>query len=71
MTTGKIIGINEDKVSEIKIQFANQVNNPEKIDPPIPLMLSEVYIENKLVLYVHVPASSEVHRLKKKKKNIL
>ncbi len=59
----KIVGINEDVVDKIKLDFANLVNNPQKINPPMPLMLQEMYIDDKLILYVYVPESSEVHKL--------
>ncbi len=58
-----IVGINEDAVYKIKSDFANLVNNPLKINPPMPLMLQEIYIDDKLILYVYVPESSEVHKL--------
>ena len=51
---GEVIGINEELASSIKIDFANMVNNKEKINPPIPLMLQEIYLDGKLVLYVYV-----------------
>lgn len=60
---GKVVGVNEELVSTIKINFANAVNNREKINPPMPLMFQEAYIDNLLILYVYVPESSEVHKL--------
>ena len=32
----------------------------------MPLMLQEAYIDSKLVLYVYIPESSEVHKLNSK-----
>ena len=60
---GKVVGVNEELASTIKINFANAVNNKEKINPPMPLMFQEAYIDNHLILYVYVPESSEVHKL--------
>ncbi len=60
---GKVAGVNEELASTIKINFANAVNNREKINPPMPLMFQEAYIDNFLILYVYVPESSEVHKL--------
>ena len=54
---GKVVGVNEELVSTIKINFANAVNNREKINPPMPLMFQEAYIDNLLILYVYVPES--------------
>ena len=62
----EIIGVDEDKVQLIKEKFANLANNPQKINPPMPLMLKETYIDDKIVLYVYIPESSEVHRLNNK-----
>ena len=59
----EIVGVNEDAADKIKVDFANLVNNPQKINPPMPLMLQEMYIDDKLILYVYVPESSEVHKL--------
>jgi len=63
---GTIVGIDEDSVSTIKTNFANLMNNNEKINPSMPLMLQEAYIDSKLVLYVYIPESSEVHKLNSK-----
>lgn len=60
---GKIVGVDEEKISLIKTDFANLVNNKEKINPPVPLALQDAYIDSKSILYVYVPESSEVHKL--------
>lgn len=62
----EIIGVNEESVQSIKEKFANLTNNSQKINPPMPLMLKETYIDDKIVLFVYVPESSEVHRLNNK-----
>lgn len=41
---GTIVGIDEDSASTIKTNFANLMNNNEKINPSMPLMLQEAYI---------------------------
>lgn len=63
---GTITGVDEDSASIIKTNFANSMNNNEKINPSMPLMLQEAYIDSKLVLYVYIPESSEVHKLNSK-----
>ena len=63
---GTIVGVDEDSASTIKTNFANLMNNNEKINPSMPLMLQEAYIDSKLVLYVYIPESSEVHKLNSK-----
>ena len=63
---GAIIGVDEDNATTIRNNFANSMNNIEKINPSMPLMLQEAYIDSKLVLYVYIPESSEVHKLNSK-----
>ncbi|MCM1197205.1 MAG: putative DNA binding domain-containing protein [Roseburia sp.] len=60
---GQIVGVDEEKISSIKTNFANLVNNKEKINPPVPLAFQDSYIDSKFVLYVYVPESSEVHKM--------
>lgn len=59
----EIIGVDEELSGSIKAKFANLVNNKEKINPPMPLMLQEIYVDYKLLLYAYIPESSEVHKL--------
>ena len=55
-----VIGVNEDSVSKIKKDFINTLNNPTKIRPSLFLNLEEIEYENKTILWVYVPVSSEV-----------
>lgn len=59
---GDITGINQKKISQIKKEFANTINNSQKINPPAYLGIEEVDIENKKILYINIPESSQVHR---------
>ena len=63
---GTIVGVDEDSASTIKTNFANSMNNNEKIKPTMTHMLQETYIDSKLDLYVYIPESSEVHKLNSK-----
>ena len=56
----KIIGVNPDAVRGMKKNFINMLNNPQKISPPLLLELEEIAIDGKLVLYVYIPAGSQV-----------
>ena len=59
---GEISGVDPDKTEQIKKDFVNSLNNPQKINPACYLSLEDILIENKTVLHVFVPESSLVHR---------
>jgi len=63
---GKVVGVNEDNVKQMKKDFVNLCNNPEKIFPTLHLELKEYIIDSKTILYTYVPESSDVHRTKNK-----
>jgi len=46
----------------MKKDFSNLCNNPQKISPTVYLQMLEYEIEDKTILYIRVPDSSEVHR---------
>lgn len=56
-----IIGIDEDKLDSLKKDFSNLCNNSQKINPTVYLSLKELEINKKLILYIYVPESSNVH----------
>lgn len=62
----KIVGVDELKAFEIKKDFSSNINNSNKLFPYFPIMLNDIYIDGKLVLYVYVPRSSFVHKLNNK-----
>jgi len=57
---GNVIGVNRKAVAEMKKNFVNMLNNPQKITPTLFLNLEEIETDGKLVLYVYVPVSSQV-----------
>jgi len=59
---GKIIGIDEARIEQIKKDFATTVNNPQKINPAFYLTIEELLVNKKAILYIYVPESSQVHR---------
>lgn len=61
---GKVVGIDPDKLDAIRRDFATTINNPQKLSPPCYLSLQTVHVGQRDVLYLHVPASSQVHRCK-------
>ncbi len=59
---GKITGIDVNYIEQIKKNFVNAVNNPQKISPAFYLTIEEIEISGKSILYIYVPESSQVHR---------
>ena len=58
---GQIVGIDPDQVAQIKKEFASNLNNRQKVNPPIYLTLNQYEVDGKTVLHVFVPMSSDVH----------
>ena len=61
---GEVRGIDENCIDQLKRNFVNMINNPEIINPPCYLSIVEVEHENKKLLHIIVPQSSQVHRCK-------
>lgn len=59
---GAISGINYNSVKKLKKDFANLCNNPQKIFPAVHLEIYEYAIQERVVLYVYVYESSDVHK---------
>jgi len=59
---GKIVGTYRDYINNQKRNFANLCNNPEKIFPTVHLEMKEYEIDEKIILYVYVYESSDVHK---------
>lgn len=59
---GHIQGIHPDFVEKIKKDFITNIHNPQKISPPAYLSIDEIMIDNKIILRIYVPESSQVHR---------
>lgn len=62
----KVIGVDEDSTEQLKKDFVTSVNNPLIINPTFYLSIEEIEIDDKIVLYVNVPESSQVHHCKRK-----
>lgn len=62
---GEIIGVNQNCIKDMRKNFANMLNNPQKISPTLYLSAEEYEIEGKYILYVYVPRSSQVHTCNK------
>jgi len=59
---GVILGVNPDAILRMKKDFVTSINNAQKIYPPLYLQLEQYTIEEKEILYVYVPVSSQVCR---------
>ncbi|WP_341479357.1 helix-turn-helix domain-containing protein [Clostridium gasigenes] len=59
---GSIVGIYKDFVDKIKKEFVTSMNNPNKVNPTFYLSVEEYEIDKKVILYIYVPESSQVHR---------
>jgi len=57
-----IIGIDKEKIEQLKKDFVTLCNNSQKISPTVYLNIEDYEIKGKKVLYINVPDSSEVHR---------
>ncbi|MDR1156784.1 MAG: putative DNA binding domain-containing protein [Oscillospiraceae bacterium] len=57
---GTVSGVAPEAVQGIKKDFVTSLNNPQKISPTLLLNLEEAAIDDKPVLYVYIPQSSQV-----------
>ncbi|MFZ4526104.1 MAG: helix-turn-helix domain-containing protein [Chlorobium sp.] len=57
---GEILGVDQDRVDQIKKDFVTAINNPKKINPACYLSVNEATLQNKTVLSVYIPESSHV-----------
>jgi len=58
--SGALIGVDRNAAGQIKKDFANALNNPQKIAPSLFLGFDEVEIDGKLLLYARIPVSSQI-----------
>lgn len=59
---GEIQGVAPTAIPGIRRYFATAINNPQKLTPPTHLALNETAIGGRILLWVYVPESSQVHR---------
>ncbi len=59
---GDITGIAPENIEQIKKDFVTTINNPLKIVPSVYLSMEQVEIDDKLILYIYIPESSQVHK---------
>ena len=56
------IGINPNIVKDMKKNFVNQLNNPDKMSPTLYLSLEDIVYEGMTLLWVYVPPTSTVEK---------
>lgn len=58
---GEVSGVDPTALERLKADITNLSNNPQKLDPPYLLFPQGEQVDNKWVIKVQVPASSQVH----------
>lgn len=59
---GTPIGVNRNVAKDMKKNFVNQLNNPNKMSPTLYLSIEEFEYDGKLLLYTYVPPTSTVEK---------
>ncbi|MCM1210120.1 MAG: putative DNA binding domain-containing protein [Blautia sp.] len=57
---GMVIGVNPNCIMDMKKNFVNMLNNPQKIHPSLYLNLEEIEYLGKKVLWVYIPVTSQI-----------
>jgi ATP-dependent DNA helicase RecG len=57
---GAVSGVVPETVTQIKKDFANSLNNPQRFTPTLFIALEEAEIDGKIVLWCYVPLSSQL-----------
>lgn len=57
---GVVIGVNPKCITDMKKNFVNMLNNPQKIHPSLYLNLEEIEYKGKRILWVYVPVTSQI-----------
>jgi ATP-dependent DNA helicase RecG len=61
---GSVTGVDPLSVDKIKKEIVNASNNPEALDPPFTLSPELTEFESKIIIYIQVIASSQVHKFR-------
>ena len=59
---GTPIGINRNMSKDMRKNFVNQLNNPDRMSPTLYISIEEYEYEGKLLLWVYVPPTSTVEK---------
>ena len=61
---GTVLGLSSQNIMKIKQDVVTALNNPDLLNPPFPLAVSEVHYATENLLYIRVPVSSFIHKHK-------
>ena len=59
---GTPIGVKQNMVKDMKRNFVNQLNNPDKMSPTLYLSIEDFEYEGKVLLWVYVPPTATVEK---------
>lgn len=59
---GTPIGLNQNMIKDMKKNFVNQLNNPDKMSPTLYLSIEEFEYDGMMLLWVYVPPTSTVEK---------
>ncbi len=59
---GVVVGVYESVIEQLKVNFVTALNNTQFLLPTYYLSIETIEIDNKKILYVFVPESSQVHK---------
>lgn len=62
MDNGTPIGLNQNIIKDMKKNFVNQLNNPDKMSPTLYLSIEEFEYDGMMLLWVYVPPTSIVEK---------
>ncbi|RXK83977.1 HTH domain-containing protein [Filimonas effusa] len=62
---GNVKGVEENVVMKLVTDLVNLSNNPQKLDPPFILFPQVHEIDERKVIHIQVPASSQIHKTAK------
>ncbi|MDR1687987.1 MAG: putative DNA binding domain-containing protein [Clostridiales bacterium] len=57
---GEVIGVNPKAIQQMKRNFVNMLNNPQKTSPSLFFTLEEAEYERKHLLHAYIPVSSQI-----------
>ena len=60
--SGIPIGLNRNMIKDMKKNFVNQLNNPDKMSPTLYLSIEEFEYDGMMLLWVYVPPTSTVEK---------
>ena len=62
---GSVVGVSESSIDSIIKNFISIISNPTMFNPTLFIVPEVIDYEDKKIVHIHVPVSSEVHTYKK------